>query len=171
MHSILWEIVVYSCLIFIGSALLHYLAFRKGVLSQWDEDTGQHALSSEQEDESNDEASHPLIEKWLTFGGGYYGITAFAKLITIELSQAHELATHWPGIDTVLPHPGLNGLINMFVNFFVAQYINFAEAVSWPAYYVSHFPIWQCALFVVITYLVFRGAQHMAWQYFLKKHH
>lgn len=165
MQALLWEIALIGALVLVASLILHYLAYKKGILdehaeqSEKNDDAGSSEISSEPE-------SNPLLKKWLAFGGGYYGTIALVKLLLIEFAQVRELITNWPGLDSFVTGSGLGALINLAVAIFVEQFHNFAQAISWPAYYVSHYPIWQCALFVVSTYLIFSGAQKLAWNYY-----
>ena len=162
MQAILNETVIIAALVFVASLVLHYLAFNKGILDGHPEKNEKKQRAASSEDLSESE-SNPLLKKWLAFGGGYYGTVAFVKLILIEVAQARDLATNWQGLDGIATDFGLNRLINLAVGFFVEQFQNFVKAISWPAYYVSNFPIWQCAIFVITTYLIFSGARQLAW--------
>ncbi|MEW9798886.1 hypothetical protein [Alteromonas sp. CYL-A6] len=168
MHALLMEIALTGSMVFIASALLHYLAYQKGLLRDREVSTQQHIQTEAISDKQKKQVAHPLIRKWLTFGGGYYGIIAFVRLISIEASQGWELVTNWPGTDAFTRGSGLNSLIHLFVSFLVEQFKTFAQAISWPAHYVSTFPIGQCALFIVATYLLFIGARQVAWRWYLR---
>ncbi len=168
MQSILWEVVIIGSMVFVAGAVLHHWAYKKGLFSEWEEESQQRVQSEKFSDDERDEESNPFVKKWLTFGGGYYGTVAFVQLLIIEFNQVKAMASDWQGVSNLTDNFGLGSLISLAVGIFVEQFHNFAQAISWPAHYVSNYPISQCAIFVVVTYLIFRAAQHLAWNRFLK---
>ena len=104
MKDIVWEIALIGSMVFVSSLLLHYLAYRKGLLSVWNEDGEDQVQSEEVTDEQRESESNPLIQKWLAFGGGYYGIIAFVKLLIIEFRQLQDLVNNWQGVEALAEH-------------------------------------------------------------------
>lgn len=163
MKDIVWEIALIGSLVFISSLVLHFIAYRKGLLSVWEDDRENQIQSEDVTDEQRENESNPLIKKWLAFGGGYYGIIAFVRLIIIEFSQLQDMLNNWQGFDAFAGGVNLNSIIALLVNFFVAQFQTFASAISWPAHYISTYSVSQCAAFIIATYLLYKGAQNLAW--------
>ncbi|WP_414828865.1 hypothetical protein [Alteromonas sp. H39] len=163
MKDIVWEIALTGSMVFISSLLLHYLAYRKGLLSVWQDDDDDQVQSEEVTDEQRENESNPLIQKWLAFGGGYYGIIAFVRLLIIEFKQLQDLVNNWKGFEAFAGGVDLNSIIGLIVSVFSAQFQTFAAAISWPAHYISTFTVSQCAAFIIATYLLYKGAQNLAW--------
>ena len=163
MTNIVWEIALIGSMVFVSSLLLHYLAYRKGLLSVWNENGEDQVQSEEVTDEQRESESNPLIQKWLAFGGGYYGIIAFVRLLIIEFRQLQDLVNNWQGVEAFAGGVNLNSIIGLIVSVFSSQFQTFAAAISWPAHYISTYPVSQCAVFIVATYLLYKGAQNLAW--------
>ncbi len=73
-----------------------------------------------------------LIEnKWMRFGGGFYGITALTTFILIELGEAVDFVVNISGVGKLLE----DGLLNFVVNLLVNQFQNFIAAIIWFAYW------------------------------------
>lgn len=75
-------------------------------------------------------ARNPMHDKWLKFGGGFYGVVGLLTWIKIEIE---DLPTQVPDL--------LGGLfrldIGVVVQFFVDSLMNFVAAISWPAYWLQ----------------------------------
>ncbi|WP_100642462.1 hypothetical protein [Alteromonas facilis] len=153
MQKLLTEILITGSWVFIGSFLLHYIAFWRGILLPVDSDDMPDNMR---------ERSDPLTKKWLDFGGGYYGIVAFVHLLYIEFNQLREFISDWNGADEILKDASVSKFINLLVQIFVEQFQNFGQAISWPAHYVKNFPISHCAILVVVSYLLYWGARTLA---------
>lgn len=65
--------------------------------------------------------------KWLRFGGGFYGLTALWTLIVIEIKELWWVVTHIPAVIELLS----SGLFNLIIAFIKNQAVNFAHAFSW----------------------------------------
>ncbi|WP_100658550.1 hypothetical protein [Alteromonas flava] len=163
MEAILIETLKVGTVLFMASVLLHYTAYKKGIYRGKE---GNDDILDELDDDLADKNSTPITKKWLEFGGGYYGCVAFTQLIFIEFKQVREFVADWQGWDNLVQGSGLNAIIRLLVNAFVEQFHNFAAAISWPAHYVSNYPIAQCFVFVVVTYVLFYWGQSLAWRRF-----
>jgi hypothetical protein len=73
-------------------------------------------------------------QKWMKFGGGFYGITAFTTWIMIELGEAlsfvGNLSVNISGIFE-------NGIGSFIIGFFVNQLQNFVSALIWFTYWTD----------------------------------
>ena len=90
--------------------------------------------------EANDEAEqagetrlNPVHEKWLAFGGGFYGLVGLYTYIKVELAEI---------IDFIARYDGLTGLVSslsvgMLVELFIDALMNFIVAIAWPAYWLG----------------------------------
>lgn len=110
-----------------------------------------------QKDKEKKENVDPALGKWMSFGGGFYGLVALYTWLRIE----------WDDFGDFLG--GLGDLIFRFdisvlINFFIESLMNFVWAISWPMYWLGEADnpwIW-----IAIAYggywLGIRAAQHVA---------
>lgn len=73
---------------------------------------------------------NPLHEKWLKFGGGFYGVVGLMTWLWIE---AFELLPDTLGLVKSVYRLDPGGVIA----FFVASFKNFIAAIAWPAYWLD----------------------------------
>ncbi len=77
---------------------------------------------------------HGLMEnKWMRFGGGFYGITAMTTLILIELGELVGFFQNLSAIGELLD----DGVIDLVVNILVSQIENFISAFIWFGYWTE----------------------------------
>ncbi|GHF17843.1 hypothetical protein GCM10017044_10370 [Kordiimonas sediminis] len=100
------------------------------------------------------------IDKWLSFGGGYYGVVALLTFILIELEQAIEFLTDWDAIVRYFSTFGINTLVQFLIN----QIQNFVQAIIWPVEYIQEYQPLEWAILFAVTYGAFRIAQAYAKQ-------
>lgn len=140
-------------------------ALRKGVLSELE---GVQALGKQIEAMSKKKAKgekrqkiNPVHDKWLKFGGGYYGIVALYTWFLIEWRDIAETIAGFGGFAGWLDRMGLNLLINMFIE----GLMNFVAAIAWPVYWISEFGAQLIWLWMGIAYgaywLGMRAAQQV----------
>lgn len=161
MLSLLWEVLHMGVLVLMAGYCLHYFAY-KSEIEAHDQDQYTSKYSN-----WKGALANPMVKKWLNFGGGYYGVIAFVKLILIELNQLIAFIKSWFEQGQFPGNFGLNTLISLFVE----QFTNFAKAISWPAYYVRSFTIFECAVFVLCTYVIYECSKNLAKAKLDKKAH
>jgi hypothetical protein len=83
---------------------------------------------SSKEEEKSDDFLH---RNWMKFGGGFYGITAVATLILIEIADLFSFIKDFPGTAALLE----NGLISLLVDFIINQIENFLTSILWFAHW------------------------------------
>ena len=82
-----------------------------------------------------------LANKWLSFGGGFYGLVAVLTYIIVEAQEVFDLLSMPESSSDIF-----NGIsIGMLVNFFIDSLMNFVTAISWPAYWMNtgDAPFWK----------------------------
>lgn len=156
MWDLIWEVLHMGVLILIASYFLHYYAFKDGIEDEKNEVT--HSYESDDGTSDKYGTSNPILIKWLHFGGGYYGVVAFVKLLFIEFAQLKGFVSDWQGLDQFIAALGLQTIIN----FFVEQMKAFVQAIIWPTHYLSTFSILHCAIFVISTYALYLLSKHWA---------
>ena len=107
---------------------------------------------------------HFAIDKWLVFGGGYYGTVALVKLVLSEIGQAYRFLSDWEGILAYFANFGIGTIISFFVN----QFKTFIDAIIWPADYFGEYSLVELAVLFALTYGAYRWAQKIASDQHLK---
>ncbi len=75
----------------------------------------------------NIESNDYWTNKWLRFGGGFYGLTALWTFIVIELQGLLWVVTNFSAVVDLFS----DGIVKAFVNFLVNQAMSIAHAFSW----------------------------------------
>lgn len=158
MSTLVWEILYMSLLIFALAFVLHFVAYLKGMGDDNDEIHTTALKKIAKARKTKWKTGNTFIDKWLEFGGGYYGIVAFVKFILIELAQIKDFLFDGPSIGEFIQSLGIGTLINLFVE----QIMNFVAAIIWPTDLLGRYPILQIAIFIGITYLAYDAARKLA---------
>lgn len=93
-----------------------------------------------------------LANKWLSFGGGFYGLVAVLTYIIVEAQEIFDLLSMPSGSEGIFS--GIS--IGMLINFFIDSLMNFITAISWPVYWMNtgNAPFWQWFLAAYGGYFV-----------------
>ena len=112
--------------------VLAWWGLRRGTFS---DTTGVNALDRELKAHKKLKEKRPrgdaLHEKWLKFGGGFYGVVGLMTWLWIE---AFEFLPDILGLLKSVIRVDVGGVIE----FFVATFKNFIAAIAWPAYWLEH---------------------------------
>lgn len=158
MWELVWEVFHMGiCALGIGFAL-HYYAYKRGMQDEFDVVKTKTLKKDEKGKKKDYKTGNSFLDKWLDFGGGYYGVIAMIKLIFIEFGQIKDFIADWQGLDHFIDQIG----IGMLVNFFVEQIMNFVAAISWPADYFGRFSFEQVVIFFVATYVCYEVSRKLA---------
>jgi len=92
-----------------------------------------------------------LANKWLSFGGGFYGLVAVLTYIIVEAQEIFDLLSMPSESEGVFS--GIS--IGMLINFFIDSLMNFITAISWPVYWMNtgQAPFWQWCMAAYGGYL------------------
>ena len=98
-------------------------------------------------DKHSRRVDHLLHQKWMKFGGGFYGIAALWTLIVIEVKDLWQFLANLDQAGNLLDEGLLSLLIGMLVN----QITNFVQAFLWFGQWVpddGDLPVW-----ILVAYL------------------
>jgi len=70
-------------------------------------------------------------DKWMRFGGGFYGLAALWTFVIVEISDIFNFIVHNPGWAALFG----DGLINLLIEVLVNQLQNFIAAFIWFSYW------------------------------------
>jgi hypothetical protein len=90
----------------------------------------------------------PVHNKWLSFGGGFYGVVALLTYAVIEWDEIRGLFAGLDGIAGFFQ----NISVGLLINFFIESLLNLITAITWPIYWLSnvhssHIWIWFIAAY------------------------
>ncbi len=92
------------------------------------------ALGTAQKDKKQRQKIDPVMDKWLRFGGGFYGLVALYTWILIELGDvANFLSGLWDVLISLKP----GAIIGLLLELFIESIMNFVAAIAWPAYWLA----------------------------------
>jgi len=164
---------VLQAVLFVGipvgvfSFLMIYFSYQKGYLSpeiaikdafKKHNNTSQSSLSRK-----NKKDLLFLHSKWVTFGGGFYGLIALLTFIIIELTQLFNFLfsiTSWQDIIVLFT---LDSLIAMIVD----SITNMVKAAIWFTYWPNKFNTENYIVWILIAYIGYRFAAKYALRYTL----
>ena len=158
MIAIIWEGIWMSVFVFgVGYGLYHY-AFKMELQNDKDEVLDEDLEKTIKNKNDKYDTGNHFVDKWLEFGGGYYGTMALVKFIFLELGEIKEFVQEWPGLTAFIDSLG----IDTIVRFFVEQFMNFLWAVMWIVDYLKNYHISEVAVFVGITWVTHEAARKYA---------
>jgi uncharacterized membrane protein YqjE len=76
---------------------------------------------------------NPVHNKWLAFGGGFYGVVGLLTYAIVELGEIRDFFTQFNGFMSLFS----DITVELFVGFFINSIMNFVVAIAWPAYWLS----------------------------------
>ena len=90
-------------------------------------------IKSQSKDKERKKQADLVHRKWLTMGGGFYGVVAVLTLVWIELWEIIDFVSGFEGFQT------LAGLfsVNTLVGLIIETLVNTLTALAWPLYWLS----------------------------------
>jgi hypothetical protein len=104
-----------------------------------------------------------LHSKWMTFGGGFYGLVALLTFIYIELDQTVQFLIHVTGWQSFLNLLTFDAILGMVIEAFV----NMLKALLWFTYWPNVFDMENVAIWFVASYMGYRFGANLAQRYFV----
>jgi len=97
---------------------------------------------------SRSKTINPIHQKWLSFGGGFYGVVALLTYIVIELDEIRDFFVQFHGLLDFLDEISFQLLIGFVIN----SIMNFLWAITWPVYWLqtvpsNYIPVWLLAAY------------------------
>ena len=93
--------------------------------------------------------SDPVHNKWLAFGGGFYGIVGLLTYAVVEVGELIDFFTGFESFAALLEQFGFN----MFINLLIDAVMNFVVAIAWPVYWMSEFAMRNVWIWFGVAYL------------------
>ncbi len=151
--------------VFLLTFVLVYWALRDGRLagkSVKELQAGIGSLSKPSKSQAARTSVDPALERWLRFGGGFYGLIALYTWLLIEWE---DVATFIAGLADVLFSFEPARLFSLVLNLFIESIMNFVVAIGWPAYWLSKSrEAWLMLGVAYASYWLAIKAAQLAWQ-------
>jgi len=113
---------------------------------------------------SRDRKLHPAHNKWLAFGGGFYGVVGLLTYAVVELGEIRDFFVQFDGLAGLISQISLD----LVIGFFIDAFMNFVIAIAWPIYWISDFSGQHVWIWFAVAYggywLGARYALHRATQ-------
>ena len=97
---------------------------------QEDSEAAFKALKARNKEEKLED-NNLVQQRWMKFGGGFYGLTALWTLVVIEISDFVQFVVGFPGFAALFS----DGVISFIISFFVNQLMNLIAAFIWFTYW------------------------------------
>ncbi len=78
---------------------------------------------------------NPVHNKWMKFGGGFYGLVGLWTFMVVEVKEVYDFATGYRGVDGLVETLSATSFVGLAVEFLVNSFQNFITAIVWPAYW------------------------------------
>lgn len=111
-------------------------------------------------------SSHLLVNKWLNFGGGFYGLMALITYAVIEIKEIigffiNLFDLNWSQVWSSVS-------IKMLVDLFVAAIMNLVDAIVWFKYWDREIDMKNGWLWLIAAYLGYLLGARLAKKYPMK---
>jgi hypothetical protein len=83
--------------------------------------------------EESKQPGDPLHNKWLAFGGGFYGVVGLLTYARVELGEIRDFVMQFEGFWALISGVSLD----MFIDLLIEGIMNFVIAIAWPMYWIS----------------------------------
>ena len=102
----------------------------------------------------------PIHNKWMKFGGGFYGVVGVFTLLVIEWSDIKGFGLG--GYREIFNNFGIGNLIELGIDLIIESFKNFIAAISWPVYWMDVIDSDRIWLWFVAAYAGYSGGTHLA---------
>jgi len=118
----------------LASYALIWWALRNDYLdSVVDMDELEKQIKLQSKDKKNRKKHDPVHNKWLAFGGGFYGVVALLTYVVVELGEIRDFFLQFESIRALLA--GIS--FDMLIELLIEALMNFILAIAWPWYWLS----------------------------------
>ena len=104
-----------------------------------------------------------LHSKWITFGGGFYGLLSLLTFIYIELEQTVQFLIHATGWQSFVNLLTFDAILSMIID----SFINMIKSLLWFSYWPDVFEMENIAIWFIATYIGYRFGANLAQRYVL----
>lgn len=121
-------------------------------LKELESELNSAAKSSNSKENNRDQkktSSDYIHKKWMSFGGGFYGIVALFTWFVIEIKDIAEMVSNLGGLLKFFQ----NINIGLIVHIFIEGFMNFITAIIWPLYWSKQIATGQTWLWFIAAFV------------------
>lgn len=119
--------------------LLSFLLFRwslkAGRLEASSDSKGFRAGMQAMKRNRKSKTRNPLHNKWMRFGGGFYGLVGLWTFLVIEAKEIYQFAQSYEGMDGMMDTFSNASIADLGIRFLINSMMNFVSAIAWPGYW------------------------------------
>jgi hypothetical protein len=90
----------------------------------------------------------PVHNKWLAFGGGFYGIVGLMTYAVVEFGELRDFFLGFESLAALLAQFGFDMLVNLLID----AVMNFVIAIAWPVYWMSEIAMNEVWIWFAVAY-------------------
>ena len=98
--------------------------------------------------------------KWLAFGGGFYGVVGLLTYAIVELAELRDFVIGFDSFSSLISQLGFDMLINLFID----AVMNFVVAIAWPAYWLAEIRGQYVWAWLLVAYAAYWAGANLAMQ-------
>lgn len=120
--------------------------------------------NSNSEDAEQAPEMNPFHNKWLSFGGGFYGVVGLLTYAVVELGEIRDFFSNFDGLISLIT----DITPDLFIGFIINSIMNFVAAIAWPWYWMDKIHTDHIWIWFIVAYIGYwagsRYALHQAEQ-------
>ena len=109
---------------------------------------------------------NPVHNKWLAFGGGFYGVVGLLTYGVVELGELRDFFLAFGDLPAFFAQLGFGTLVSIFIG--AAR--NFVVAIAWPAFWLSDIHSDYIWVWFVVAYAGYWAGARLAMRRFTAAH-
>ena len=117
------------------------------------------------DDKESDFKLNPIHQKWLFFGGGYYGTMAFIAYIHIEIFEVVGFFANYTSFSNLIDQISISAIIGLIIE----SFLNIIPAFVWFNYWPDVFAIGNGWYWIIASYIGFESGSYLAKYYATRK--
>ena len=136
-------------------------SIKKNYLSSEDDLSVLKEKKKQSDDKESNFKLNPIHQKWLFFGGGYYGTMAFITYIHIEVIEVAEFLANYTSFANLVDQITFGAVISLVIE----SFLNIIPAFVWFSYWPDVFDIANGWYWLIASYLGFELGSYLAKRY------
>jgi hypothetical protein len=104
----------------------------------------------------------PVHRKWLSLGGGFYGVVAVLTLLHIELGEVRDFIAGFDGVGPFLDRLS----VGMLVGLIIETIRNTIAALTWPVYWLGEISSSRLWVWIIAAYAGYWAGSSLASNYY-----
>lgn len=133
----------------------NYLNVSKSV-GDMEKDVKQRAKEQKKKKEKNH--GDVVHNKWMAFGGGFYGVVGVFTYLVVELGEIRDFLAQFSGFGNLLSRLSVDLLVGLFID----SIMNFIVAVTWPVYWLGTVAGEYIWMWFIVAYLAYWAGARLA---------